>query len=68
MMPHEISFSNLGNPGLSITDSSNESQLPKNCDTIVAQAENPIFRKLQFYVIISSEIDPKMKNLLLEFT
>ena len=31
-------------------------------DTIVAQAANPIFGKLQFYVIISSAIDSKLKS------
>ena len=31
-------------------------------DIIAAQAANPIFGKLQFYVIISSAIDPKSKK------
>ena len=34
-------------------------------DTIAAQAANPIFGKLQFYVIISSTIDLKLKTLIL---
>jgi len=37
-------------------------QVRQTCDTIVAQAANPIFGKLQFYVIISSVIDPKLKR------
>ena len=32
------------------------------CDTIVAQVANPIFEKLQFYVIISSAIEPKLQR------
>ena len=31
-------------------------------DTIIAQAANPIWEKLQFYVIISSTINPKLKT------
>jgi len=37
-------------------------QVWETCDTIVAQAANPIFGKLQFYVIVSSAIDPKLKR------
>ena len=37
-------------------------QVRQTCDTIAAQAANPIFVKLQFYVIISSAIDPKLKR------
>jgi len=41
---------------------SNSHQVWETCDTIVAQAANPIFGKLQFYVIISSATDPKLKR------
>ena len=37
-------------------------QVGETCDNIVVQAGEPIFRKLQFYVIISSAIDPKLKR------
>jgi len=38
-------------------------QVRQTYDTIVAQAANPIFGKLQFYVIISSAIEPKLQIL-----
>jgi len=37
-------------------------QVRQTCDTIFALTANPIFGKLQFYVIISSTIDPKLKR------
>jgi len=37
-------------------------QVGQTCDTIIAQAANPIFGKLHFYVIIPSTISPRLKR------
>jgi len=37
-------------------------QVWETCDNKIARAANAILGKLQFYVIISSAIDPKLKR------